>query len=142
MNIEFNPDGSLKLPDALVKKKQENLRKLKNQRCIKIRKVVVSFVAPKKCVLKITLSDFFKDDKFIYTIYGYFKDKASVPSSLKKINDKEFEVEIGSDFKRCTDCSSLVNKYREFLDGNIIEEKGSCTFEGFKRNFAYEDYFD
>ena len=139
---EFNKDGSIELPDKFVKKKEEDKRKLISQRCIRIKKEVVSFNSPKKCVLKITLSDRFEDDRFIHTIYGYFKDKASVPSSLKKIDDKNFEVEIGTDFRRCTDCNSLICKYREFLDGNIIEEKGGCTFEGFKRSFEYEDYFD
>ena len=139
---EFNPDGSIKLPEKFVKKQEEDRKKLISQRCIKIKREMVSFTAPKKCVLRIKLSEFFKDDKFVHTIYGYFKNKASVPSSLKKINDKEFEVEIGTDFRRCTDCNSLIKEYREFLDGNIIDEKGNCTFEGFKRNFEYEDYFD
>ena len=139
---EFNSDGSIKLPDKFVQKKKDDEQKLINQRCIKIRKEVVSFVAPKKCVLKITLSDKFDDNRFIDTIYGYFRNRASVPSSLRKIDDKNFEVEIGTDFKRCTDCCSLIKEFREFLYGNIIEEKGSCTFEGFKRNFSYEDYFD
>ena len=140
--IEFNSDGSLKLPESMVKQKRESEDKLKRQRCIKVSKEVVSFTAPKKCVLRITLSDFFNDNKFIWTIYDYFKQNATVPHSLKKINEREFEVEIGTDFRRCTDCNSLINRYRDFLDGNIIEEKGSCTFEGRKKNFCYEDHFD
>ena len=142
MNIEYNEDGSLKLPGRFARQKEEESRKMASQRCIRIRKEVVSFNSPKKCVLKIKLSDKFDDSRFIDTIYGYFKEKAAVPSVLRKIDDKNFEVEIGTDFRRCTDCCSLVNAYREFLDGNIIEEKGSCTFEGFKRSFEYEDYFD
>ena len=101
----------------------------------------MSFTAPKKCVLHITLSDAFSDNVFIETIYNYFKEKAAVPSNIKKINEKEFEVEIGTDFRRCTDCNSLIKRYREFLDGNIIEEKGGCTFGGEKKNFSYEDHF-
>ncbi len=135
--IGFNPDGSIKLPEQFAQKKE----KLSSQRCIKIKREIVNDSAPKKCVLHITLSDVIPDNRFIENIYGYFKNRATVPNSIKKINEKEFDVEIGTDFRRCSDCSSLINEYREFLEGNIIEEKGSCTFEGMKKNFCYEDYF-
>ncbi|MFH1972415.1 MAG: hypothetical protein ABIJ18_02960 [archaeon] len=138
--MEFNSDGSLKLPEQMTRKKEENKEKLKKQRCILVKREIVSFSAPKKCVLQITLSDALHDNRFIETIYNYFKEKASVPHKLNKINEKQFEIEIGTDLKRCTDCNHLVNEYREFFEGNIIEEKGSCTFEG-RKNFCYEDYF-
>ena len=57
----------------------------------------------------------------------------------KEIKDKEFRIEIGTDFKRCTDCTSLVNRYREFMDGNIIEDKGECTFE--VRRFTFQEEY-
>ncbi|MFH1683190.1 MAG: hypothetical protein ABIA37_05340 [Candidatus Woesearchaeota archaeon] len=140
--IEFNPDGSIKLPGKLVKSKEENQNKLKSQRCIKVVKEVVSSKTPKRCVLRITLSDRITDNRFVDNLYKEFKDTAAVPSKIIKRNEKEFEIEIGTDFKRCTDCSSLVGKYREFLDQNVIEEKRGCTFEGMKRDFSYEDYFE
>ena len=139
--VEFNPDGSIKLPGQLGRKHEGDKEKLRRQRCIKIKREVISFTAPKKCVLHITLSEAFSDNRFIENIYNYFKEKATVPNKIKKINEKQFEVEIGTEFKRCSECNSLINRYREFLDGSIIEEKGSCTFEGRKRNFCYEDYF-
>jgi len=139
--MEFNPDGSMKLPEHMTRKKEVDKEKLKRQRCILVKREVVNFSAPKKCVLQITLSEVLYDNRFIETIYNYFKEKASVPHKLIKINDKQFEVEIGTDLRRCTDCNSLINQYREFFEGNIIDEKGSCTFEGRKRNFCYEDYF-
>lgn len=138
--IEFNPDGSIKLPEEFAKKKEENKEKLKHQRCILVKREVMCFTAPKKCVLQIILSDAFSDNRFVETIYNYFREKASVPNKLIKVNEKQFEVEIGTDFRRCTDCNSLVNEFREFLEGNLIDEKGSCTFEG-RKNFHYEDYF-
>ena len=140
--VEFNPDGSIKLPAQFVKNREENKEKLKHQRCIKIKRNIVNFSAPKKCSLIITLSECLNDNRFIENIYNYFKEKASVPNKIKKVNEKHFEVEIGTDFRRCTDCNSLINQYREFLDGNVIEDKGSCQFEGMIKNFSYEDYFD
>ena len=140
--IEFNPDGSVKLPESIAKKKQEDSLKLKTQRCIKVKKQVVNFTAPKRCVLHITLSDSIKDNRFVENIYNFFRQDASVPAKITKIDEKNFDVEIGTDFRRCTDCASLVNRYREFLDGNLIEERSGCTFEARKKDFCYEDYFE
>ncbi len=140
--IEFNSDGSLKLPGSVIAKKEDDKRKMQSQRCMNIKREIVSFTTPKKCVLRLVLSDAFNDNTFVNTIYGYFKNRAVVPNKLTKITDKEFEVEIGTDFRRCTDCKSLINEFREFLHGNLIEETGSCTFEGRIKNFEYEDYFD
>ncbi len=139
--MEFNPDGSLKLPDTLAKQKQEHTQKMQCQRCIKIRKEIVSSYSPKKCALQITLSHAISDNRFIQTLYHEFKQHATVPTKLKQDSDKEFNIEISTDFRRCSDCCALINKYKEFLDGNVIEEKGACSFEG-RKNFAYEDYFD
>ena len=55
--VEFNPDGSIKLPEQLIRNKEENKAKLKQQRCILMKRDVVSFTAPKKCVLHIILSE-------------------------------------------------------------------------------------
>jgi hypothetical protein len=138
--VEFNPDGSLKLPAFLAKAKEENKEKMRSQRCIKIKRELANSTAPKRCLLHLTLSEAFSDNRFVETIYHYFRERASVPSKLNKIDEKQFEIEIGTDFKRCTDCLSLINEYREFLNGNLIENKGGCTFEGFKK-FSEEDYF-
>ena len=135
---EFNPDGSIKLPERFY----VNNERLKSQRCIKIKREIASFSAPKKCILHITLSEAISDNRFVETIYNEFKNMASVPSSLKRINEKQFDIVIETDFRRCTDCNSLISEYREFLEGMLIEEKGSCTFEGRMKNFCYEDYFE
>jgi hypothetical protein len=139
--MQFNPDGSLKLSSKTLQQKKDDENRMKNSRCILIKKDIVNFSAPKKCVLHIRLSDVFADNRFVEKTYNYFKENAKVPSKFIKINEKEFDIEIDTDFRRCSDCSSLVNRYREFLDGNIIEQKGNCTYEGF-RNFSYEDHFD
>lgn len=141
MTVEFNPDGSLKLPGFVARKKEEDKEKLRKQRCIRIERELVSTAAPKRCVLRVTLSEALADNRFIETIYQQFSERAAVPTKIRKINEKEFEIEIGTDFKRCTDCNSLINEFRSFLEGNIIEKKGSCTFEGLRRDFCYEDYF-
>tara|TARA_B100001971_G_C18183588_1_gene534246 strand:- start:570 stop:992 length:423 start_codon:yes stop_codon:yes gene_type:complete len=139
--VEFNPDGSIKLPGWMEEKDEQNKEKLRSQRCIKVRKELISYTAPKKCVLHITLSEVISDNRFIDNIYKQFIGNASVPMKIRNVGDRQFEVEVGTDFRRCTDCCSLIYRYREFLDGNVIEEKGSCTFEGRRQNFCYEDMF-
>ncbi|MCP3682480.1 MAG: hypothetical protein GY861_07285 [bacterium] len=132
----------MRLPGQLARKTEDDKEKLIRQKCIKIKREMVSFTAPKKCVLHITISNALTDIRFIDTIYNYFREKSAVPTKLQMINEKQFDIEIGTDSRRCSDCNSLINRYREFLDGNIIEEKGSCTFEGRKSNFCYEDMFE
>jgi hypothetical protein len=143
--VEFNKDGSLKLPDNLLKKKQEKEIKLKKSHCMLIKREIISSYSPKKCALLLQLSDAIKDSRFVKNIHKDFYEKADVPSKLIQINEKEFKIEIGTHFKRCSDCSRLINQYKEFLDGNIIEETGSCSYtkSNFTNNkFCYEDYFD
>lgn len=139
---EFNPDGSLKLPSELVRSKSEKEERLKKGNCILIKKEILSFVAPKKCVLHIILSEAIKDNRFIDNIHKYFCENSTVLTKVIKINEKEFNIEIGTDFKRCSDCSQIIARFKEFLDGNIIEEKGNCTYEQRNNSFYYEDYFE
>jgi len=140
--VKFNPDGSIKIPERFLKQKQEQKHRMEVGKCITISKQVVSEKSPKKCLLRIELSKAFTDFQFIGNTFNYFKDSAEVPATLKKINDREYEVEIGTCFKRCTDCCSLVNRFKDFLYGNLIEKKGSCTFESRTETFCYEDYFE
>lgn len=139
--LQFNADGSLKLSQGTIQKKQETADRMKRGRCILVHKEMVNFSAPKKCILRVKLSDNITDNSFMEKLHSYFKAQADVPTKITKLNDKEFDIEIGTNFRRCTDCMNLVNRYRDFLDGNLIEEKGNCTFEG-RKNFSYEDYFE
>ncbi|MDP7180500.1 MAG: hypothetical protein QF824_04485 [Candidatus Woesearchaeota archaeon] len=143
--IEFNEDGSLKLPERLEEKKKKEEFRMQKGRCVHIRKEQVSFDSPKKCVLHLKLSEAIIDNRFVDTTYKYFSSDSEVPSKIIKINEKEFDIEIGTCFRRCTDCCDLIRRFREFLDGNVIEEKGSCTFEARafgNPDFCYEDMFE
>ena len=137
--IEFNPDGSIKIPANVAANQAKKEMRMKKQRCIHVKKELVDF-KPKKCVLHIKVSEAFEDSNFISNIFTSFKNQADTPSKLLKITEREFDIEIGTDFRRCSDCNSLIRRFREFLNGNIIVDKGSCTQK--ERNFSYEDYFE
>jgi hypothetical protein len=141
--IEFNPDGSIKLPAKLAKHKANENHKMQSARCAKIRKEIISTTSPKSCALHITLSNKITDNRFIETIYNQFNQEAEVPSKLTRVSDKEFKIDIGTCFKRCSDCTSLIQRYRRFLDSNVIEIQGSCEYASKRQSsFSFEDYFD
>ncbi|MBT3406747.1 hypothetical protein HN419_06335 [Candidatus Woesearchaeota archaeon] len=139
--LEFNPDGSIKMPDKFVKKASNDNRRMQTQRCVKIRKEIVNDRSPKKCALRIELSSSLQPG-FVEKVHGYFVNESEVPSKVIKVSDKEYDVEIGTCFRRCSDCNALVAKFRHFLNGNVILDIGSCTYKGVAQNFCYEDHFD
>ncbi len=137
---EFNPDGSIKLPENLAKKNENMQNRMRNTKCIQIEKRVVSFTSPKKCNLSLTLSDKIYDFSFIENVFKYFLNRAETQFKLNKISNKEFEIEVGTSFKRCSECNQLVVRLRNAVDFNIFEKEGTCTSK--KKEFCYEDYFE
>jgi len=140
--VEFNPDGSIKLPGKLAKRKEDDDKKMHDSRCIRVRKEIVSTYPPKSCALFLTLSDKITDSGFIEEIYADSSRKCEVQTKLVKLSDKEFKIEIGTCFRRCSDCASIIRTYKEFLDHNVIEVQGGCTFkQNVNSRFCEEDYF-
>ncbi|MFW6231058.1 MAG: hypothetical protein ACOC32_03465 [Nanoarchaeota archaeon] len=130
--MEFNPDGSLKLGAHLQKKDPK--KKLATERCIHVRKDIVYERAPKKCRLQITFSKLMQP-----SLESTFEE---TPIEIRQIDEKEFQIDIGSSFKRCQECNAFVKRLSEKAHGNIIEDKGTCTFKGRTQTFSYEDHFE
>ena len=138
--VEFNPDGSLKLPSNLAKNIAEKEEKLKNGRCILIRKEIIDNKPPKKCALHIKLSNPINDNRFIEEAYKQLNSRAETPLKLIKLSEKEFKVEIGTSFRRCSECLSLAAALKRFVD--VIEDSKACDFgERMEARFTEEDYF-
>ena len=137
--IEFNEDGSLKLPGFMAEKIEKEKYRMTNARCIRIRKDLENN-KPKTCKLYITVSDAISDTSFVENITKDLSKHSEVPIKFNKVTEKEMEITVGTEFRRCTDCQKLISRFREFLDGNVIEEDGTCTWK--KREFDYEDYFE
>jgi hypothetical protein len=126
--IEFNTDGSIKLPSHLLKNKLENENKMKHTRCMTIQKEVISTNAPKKCVLHITLSEAVTEN-VVERAFSFFERDAETPTKLIKRNEKEYDIEIGTSYKRCSECFELISRFKAYLEDNVIIDKGTCTFE-------------
>ena len=141
--VEFNPDGSIKLPSKIASMKNQDANKMQNSRCMKVRRDIVNSKAPKSCELFLVLSHKITDHRFVNTIFHEVYGKSETPMKLHQIGDNEYKVVIGTSFRRCSECCSLVNKYRSFLYSNLIEDSGMCTFkQNQQSNFCYEDYFE
>ena len=138
--VEFNPDGSIRIPGAFAQAKSDRERRMRETRCAHIVKEMVSETAPKKCALHIRLSDAIPDGGFLHALYTYFNSDSQTPTKLITVSDREFDIEIGSDFRRCSDCRKLIGRIREFLDDSVIEDQGSCAHP--PREFCFEDHFE
>jgi hypothetical protein len=144
MNIQFNPDGSIKLPTQLAARAADQERQMALGRCFHVRKEVVSkAVGMKKCVLHVTVSEKMAAEMPVERIYKWFLEaNPETPTKIVKVDANRYAIEIGTAFRRCTDCTSFVSRLKGFTDGNIIIEKGMCSFEQNNRSFAYEDFFE
>jgi hypothetical protein len=145
MKLEFNADGSIKLPTQLAVAAADKERQMKVGRCFHVRKEVLSGAqAPggKKCVLHVTVSDKMLAEMPVEKIHKWFlQANPETPTKVVKIDASRYTVEIGTAFRRCSDCTSFINRLKSYADGNIVMEKGFCSYEGPQRNFSYEDYF-
>ena len=121
--MEFNSDGSLKLPPKMQKSLDNQNERMNSSRCIKIKKEIINFEAPKKCNLQITLSNAISDFRFVNNIYNYFLEGSTVSTKLIQIDDLNYTIEIGTDFKRCSDCTNLINRYLKTNEISIIKQK-------------------
>jgi hypothetical protein len=140
--VEFNPDGSIKLPQRIEQKRKEEEWRMNAGHCIRVRKDVVSVKPPKKCILHITLSEKIADNHFISGVHDSFRLNSEVATKLEKVNEKEFRIHIDTAFRRCKECANLIAGYKQVLSGNLIEEKGTCYHEERQMSFCQEDYFE
>jgi hypothetical protein len=122
--MEFNPDGSLKIPKLYEKK----------ARRMNIRKDILSEYPPKSCILSVK-----GDCSSVRRIFDSLERET--PMKLSEA-DKGFEIVVGSDFKRCSDCRNLVYKLSAAVQGDCNIDNGTCSAKGSQQVFCYEDYFE
>ena len=125
--MEFNLDGSIKLPKNVLKKKEDDKKTFLEKPSIRVIRNQISSTTPLKCELTIQASERLSDPKKIESIFkqstGKFSHMAQL--SIKKINNREFLVKITSGMYRCSWC----NNFREFLGKEFNVEvinQGSC----------------
>jgi len=137
--VEFNPDGSLKVPQWMAQAKKDEDKILASPFGMRVVKEVIRYESPKLCNVHLTLSPHVSSAAFVQTITSDFKQHAQTPIKLVQKADKEFTVEVGTSFRRCSECTSLIGRFRENANGNLLLKKGNCPYE--QRSFSDEDYF-
>ena len=112
--VEFNPDGSIKLPEKIIKQREDSDNIFRNEQSIRVIKNQVSSVTPLECELIIEASDKLPDPERIKSIYtratGKFRHLAQL--RIQKINDRKYVVTIISGQYRCSWCEN----FREYLE--------------------------
>lgn len=141
VKTEFNPDGSLKLPDNIVKKRKDDEKVFREEPAIRIVRDQISSITPLKCELTIEASDKLENPERIESVYnsarGKFEHKAQL--SIQKINDKEYVVTIVSGQFRCSWCENFRRYLGEELNAKIINS-GSCFY--YTKSGTYGSQFD
>lgn len=130
LNLEFNCDGSLKVPNGFVKKLVDSDEVFKDDKAIRIVKKMVSCVNPLKCELLISCSNKFEEvgvvEKLFRSATGKFRHMAQL--SFNKVNSYEFKVSIVSGQYRCSWCENFINYLGEKTDCKIIDETSCMSF--------------
>lgn len=127
LKIEFNMDGSIKLPESMVKKKENDDKIFQDEPSIRLIINQISSVTPLTCELQIQASDKLENFDKIELIYnqatGKFRHMANL--SIRKVNDKEYIVTIISGMYRCSWCKD----FRTFIEKEMkvkVINWGSC----------------
>lgn len=127
LEVEFNPDGSIKLPEIMVKKKEDDDKIFQDEPSIRIIRNQISTVTPLTCELQIQASDKLKNFDRVESIYkqatGKFRHMANL--SIRKTNNREYTVKIISGRYRCSWCEN----FRKFIEKEMnvkVINWGSC----------------
>ena len=126
--IEFNPDGSIKLPDRMINKRKQEDEVFESRPAIRITRDQVSYVTPLKCELSIEASPLLGNPQRIKALFEYaeerFRHEANL--SITKEHEKKYVITIISGKFRCTWCQTFRNYLQNSLDCRMIQ-KGSCS---------------
>ena len=126
--MQFNPDGSLKIGGSAGRKQEEETRKMRDTRCVRITRDATKTDSPKQCTLHLEASPHLEAG-YIERAFGLFSKRIESTMLIRHVSDKEFQIVVGGEFSRCRDCNYFVSAMREGLFGNVIEKKGTCTFK-------------
>jgi hypothetical protein len=126
-NAEFNVDGSLKLPDRIIKKREDDEKIFKERPALKIQRNQTSPTTPLTCELIIEASEHIRNPDRILSLFntatGKFRHLANL--SIIKTDERKYLVKIVSGQFRCSWCRNFKVFLSEELVARIIDF-GSC----------------
>lgn len=125
--MEFNDDGSLKVPEGRVKELVDDEKIFKNEPSIIITKNQISMENPARCELIIELSKNVEKPERIKGVFnlctGKFKHMAQLVMS--DVKENKYKVSIVSGQYRCSWCTNFMDFIAKEMDVKILG-RGSC----------------
>lgn len=125
--FKFNPDGSLKLPERIIKKRETDDRIFKEEPSIRIIRKEISPVTPLKCALTIEASTKLANPEKIKSIFysatGKFRHMAKL--RIRELYKGKYIVTIISGQFRCSWCENFIEYLEKEMNAKIINW-GSC----------------
>jgi len=127
LKIDFNPDGSIKLPKRIIKEREDDDKIFRDEPSIRVTRNQISSITPLKCELTIEASNKLINPKRIKLIYnsasGKFKHMSQL--SIQKIHNRKYVVRIISGRFRCSWCNNFRRYLKKEMNVKIINY-GSC----------------
>ena len=116
MKVEFNPDGSIKVPESILKQKQEQETQFNEEAVIRIIRRPIS-TGPLVDELEILISPNVKDPERVESVYkratGLFKHMAQLRISKK--SEREYVILIESGQYR----DSWIQNFKQYLENQM-----------------------
>lgn len=132
--MKFNEDGSLKLPEGVVKRKDDNEQIFLSEPAIKVVRDMVSMETPLKCVLRLECNDkvpdFERVDELFTAATGKFRHMSDL--RISKVDDKNFDVAIVSGQYRCSWCDDFLNFIKSEMGLKMIDETSCMSYTNSK----------
>ncbi|MCK4669798.1 MAG: hypothetical protein KAT43_01250 [Nanoarchaeota archaeon] len=128
IKAEYDEEGNLKLPESILKRREEEEKIFNTEPSIKITKNQISQETPLECELLIQASKKLLNPERIESIFkkAIWRFKHMAKLSITKINDQEYKVKIISGQFRCGWCEQFRAFLGEELKTKVIP-RGSCS---------------
>ncbi|HME86894.1 MAG TPA: hypothetical protein VKE88_00595 [Candidatus Nanoarchaeia archaeon] len=118
--VEFNPDGSIKLPSRMLKQAEENNTVFESRPSFRILRNQTSTITPLTCELTIETSKHL-DPSVVERVFNQTKEnfRTDAGLSITQFEGKHI-VKIVSGFNRCNWCHAFLNNLSDTANARII----------------------
>ncbi|MFH1064704.1 MAG: hypothetical protein V1729_06480 [Candidatus Woesearchaeota archaeon] len=128
MAIEFNPDGSIKLPTKMASRRIAQDNTFDNYPCVRVTRDQISHSTPLKCDLIVDVSPKFMYPNRIETMYEFARDRFPHEANMKMVKEgnRRYVISIISGRLRCSWCQAFRNHLQNNLECRFLQG-GSCS---------------
>ncbi len=118
--VEFNSDGSIKLPGRMTRQQEENDVIFSSRPSFKMLRNQTSTITPLTCELHIEASKHVNPN-IIESVFNQAKNNFRTDAGLSiRKEEGRYIVKIVSGFNRCNWCHHFINSLSDSADARII----------------------